>query len=327
MWVWLAEAGFSAYTAHDVAGSGKKQEPGWCFSRYGQSETLLEDGRRVFIGGEHEDFYDPDFFIYNDVVVFEEDRVTEIFGYPTADFPPTDFHSATLVNDRIVIIGRLGYSEDRADDITPVFVLSLDDYSMSEMKTSGQQPAWMHKHSATLDEAGEAIICEGGVTTHAATGQVIENIGNWRLCLNSGEWSLVGEKSWSRWLLMRSDETPNELWELGQVSWATKSKIVDKYAREIQEKFAERGHVANVKLYDERYEPNVEVFNIEEDEDDFRSHVVQFGNSRIRFDEQYDSVLVTFERDEGAEAEGSLISHYTKVFGELEGVPYKAVKL
>lgn len=43
--------------------------PVFCFNRFGRTETLLPDGRVVFIGGEHEDFYDPDFFIYNDVVV------------------------------------------------------------------------------------------------------------------------------------------------------------------------------------------------------------------------------------------------------------------
>ena len=43
--------------------------PVWCFSRFGTSLTELPDGRFVQIGGEHEDFYDPDFCIYNDVTV------------------------------------------------------------------------------------------------------------------------------------------------------------------------------------------------------------------------------------------------------------------
>lgn len=44
-------------------------EPIFCFYRFGRTETKLPDGRIVYIGGEHEDFYDPDFNIYNDVVV------------------------------------------------------------------------------------------------------------------------------------------------------------------------------------------------------------------------------------------------------------------
>lgn len=41
----------------------------FCFHRFGRTVTELPDGRIVLIGGEHEDFYDNDFFIYNDVVV------------------------------------------------------------------------------------------------------------------------------------------------------------------------------------------------------------------------------------------------------------------
>jgi hypothetical protein len=44
-------------------------EPGFTFYRVGRTETKLPDGRIVYIGGEHEDYPFPDFFIYNDVVV------------------------------------------------------------------------------------------------------------------------------------------------------------------------------------------------------------------------------------------------------------------
>lgn len=39
--------------------------PGWCFNRFGATRPKLPDGRTVCIGGEHEDSYDPDFYIYN----------------------------------------------------------------------------------------------------------------------------------------------------------------------------------------------------------------------------------------------------------------------
>ncbi|KAK4149685.1 hypothetical protein C8A00DRAFT_18659 [Chaetomidium leptoderma] len=45
------------------------EEPGFTFYRFGRTETMLPDGRLVYIGGEHEDYCYPDFFIYNDVVV------------------------------------------------------------------------------------------------------------------------------------------------------------------------------------------------------------------------------------------------------------------
>ncbi|KAK4234102.1 hypothetical protein C8A03DRAFT_38144 [Achaetomium macrosporum] len=45
------------------------REPVFCFQRFGSTETRLPDGRIVYVAGEHEDGYDPDFYIYNDVVV------------------------------------------------------------------------------------------------------------------------------------------------------------------------------------------------------------------------------------------------------------------
>ncbi|KAL2128968.1 hypothetical protein VTI74DRAFT_8407 [Chaetomium olivicolor] len=43
--------------------------PVFCFSLFGRTETRLPDGRIVYIGGEHEEFYDHDFCIYSEVVV------------------------------------------------------------------------------------------------------------------------------------------------------------------------------------------------------------------------------------------------------------------
>src|SRR5256885_12843446 len=91
IWEWLIRSGFDAYSATErfngpsALGAG----PGWCFNRFGQSSTQLSDGRTVLIAGEHEDHYDPDFYIYNDVVILHPDRRMDIFGYPRKAFRPT----------------------------------------------------------------------------------------------------------------------------------------------------------------------------------------------------------------------------------------------
>ena len=102
VWEWLVRSKLSAYQATQrLRGpSALKAGPGWCFDRFGQSSTKLPDGRVVLIAGEHEDAYDPDFYIYNDVVVQHPDGSLDIYGYPRDEFPPTDFHSATLVSNR-----------------------------------------------------------------------------------------------------------------------------------------------------------------------------------------------------------------------------------
>ena len=109
----------NAWSAGQHYADVKVRSPVWCAQRFGQSITFLEDGRVVQVGGEHEDSYDPDFCIYNDVFVHEGEAI-RIHGYPEDVFPPTDFHTATLLGREIVLIGSLGYVGTRKLGVTPV---------------------------------------------------------------------------------------------------------------------------------------------------------------------------------------------------------------
>jgi len=115
-WKDMIRRGCNAYVARqhfDDSDPFTKAGAVWCFDRFGASLTQLEDGRFVQIGGEHEDYYDPDFFIYNDVVIHDGKGDFQIYGYPKDVFPPTDFHTSTLVGNEIYIIGCLGYPDQR----------------------------------------------------------------------------------------------------------------------------------------------------------------------------------------------------------------------
>jgi hypothetical protein len=138
-------------------------EPVWSYNRYGQSITELPDGRIIEIGGEHEDFYDSDFYIYNDVVVYDGQGNFQIFGYPKAVFPPTDFHTATLVEDYIYIIGRLGYYQTRAYHQTPVYRLDCRSYQIEPLITAGNNPGWIYEHRAEYQESGVIVISGGSI--------------------------------------------------------------------------------------------------------------------------------------------------------------------
>ena len=146
----VAQARAEPHPAQRAAGNGQKSSPGWCICRFGQSETHLPDGTVIYIGGEYEDFYDPDHYIYNDVVVLRPDGSIEIYGYPTSIFPPTDFHSATLCDDEIIIIGGLGGSGKRDDNDTLVFRLQLNDFAIHRVPTQGDAPRWLYGHKADL---------------------------------------------------------------------------------------------------------------------------------------------------------------------------------
>ncbi len=155
--------------------------PIWTFDRMGASRTELPDGRTIFVGGEHEDFYDQDFRIYNDVVVFRSGEI-EIYGYPKDIFQPTDFHTATVIGDVILIIGCVGYPADRRSGETPVYGLNQNGYRISAMQTFGEMPGWISSHEAHAGPEGRITVSGGSV--------FVEQGGEWRFRRNFDEYEL-----------------------------------------------------------------------------------------------------------------------------------------
>jgi hypothetical protein len=221
LWHWLVRTRHSAYSANKAFQGPSPFEAGpmWCFDRFGKSETTLPDGRVIHIGGEHEDYYDPDFFIYNDVTVVGPDGLIEIRGYAREAFPPTDFHSATLAGNAIFIIGRLGYSEQRVPGRTPVFRLALDSMAITPVETSGEAPGWLQRHSAELADDGRAIIVRGGELWLGDKRTLQEKIDSWSLDVASGCWTRLSTLDWQRWTMVRIDRKRNRLWDVRQELW------------------------------------------------------------------------------------------------------------
>ncbi len=180
---WHATQAFSKYM-------NKPEKPVWTADRFGQSITFLSDGRIVLIGGEHEDYYDPDFFIYNDVFVLDRKNNITIYGYPKEIFPPTDFHTATLVGNDIYLIGSLGYMDTRQYNKTPVFRLSLNDFHIEALKTTGDNPGRIYKHQASLDSKNKIVISGGNLMIIKDNEeQVVSNSKKYLLDLKSLKWS------------------------------------------------------------------------------------------------------------------------------------------
>jgi ankyrin repeat protein len=170
-WEAMIRCGASAYEARITFedSGGNAARPIWCAQRFGQTLTLLSDGRAIQIGGEHEDFYDPDFCIYNDVFVHEHDGSIAIYGYPDSVFEPTDFHTATLVGNSIYLIGCLGYQEARRYGETPVYKLNVDSLRIDRLSPRGEQPGWIYKHRALVVSSHEIRIWGGLIATESST--------------------------------------------------------------------------------------------------------------------------------------------------------------
>ncbi|MEA5624633.1 ankyrin repeat domain-containing protein [Nostoc sp. UHCC 0251] len=161
-WQVMIYEGCSAYSAQNTfKDTENRQDKVWCYDRFGRTITQLPDGRIVEIAGEHEDYYDSNFCIYNDVVVYQGDGKFQIYGYPKDVFPPTDFHSATLFGEYIYIIGSLGYSDTRIYNETPVYRLNIYTFEIEKVETTGEKPGWISRHKAYYKEPAKIYITGG----------------------------------------------------------------------------------------------------------------------------------------------------------------------
>lgn len=191
----MIRSGANAWQARQEFGDQDLTRPVWCYQRFGHTLTRLPDGRYVGIGGEHEDYYDPDFCIYNDVVIHDGHGGSVLYRYPGAAFPPTDYHTATWVDDAIVIIGCLGYPEQRVSGHTPVHRLDLRTMSMERLEAHGPGPGWISRHRADLDSASGGIVIHGGdvweVSSDGPPG-IKPNPERFRLNLERVQWERLG---------------------------------------------------------------------------------------------------------------------------------------
>lgn len=293
-------SGISAYQAASICGepSPLNAGPGWCFDRFGQSSTLLPDNRTVLIGGEHEDFYDPDFYIYNDVVVRHPDGLIDIFGYPREFFPPTDFHTATLVGDRIIIIGNLSYPDQRKSGITQVLVLELKTFSVNKIQTSGISPGWLHKHQAKLTTSGLSIEIRGGIVdTGCKDSTLLENIDDWRLNLADWRWERLTDRKWPRLEIVRSDFKPNHLWEIKEALWGKTVGCHTNLEASLN-RLATYGLNPNLEVAVQLYHPEFpheDVLKNVDTEDEYDVFRIKINGVVVRYVESMHSVQLTAE--------------------------------
>ncbi len=209
-WEWMVREGCGPYQVRKMLGVEEPKRgdgPDWCFQRMGATSTELPDGTVIRVGGEHEDWYDPDFCIYNDVVILGPTETIEIYGYPNDVFPPTDFHTATLIGDRILLIGNLGYPTDRVPGFTPVYSLDLATYQIERFETWGEPPGWIHKHEAGFDPDRATITVRGGETTvvREEKQHFRENVEEYRLHLDEGRWERITHRGWRQFAIARED--------------------------------------------------------------------------------------------------------------------------
>lgn len=297
VWTWIIENNLGAYHANlafdgpDPALAG----PCWNWDRYGQTETKLPNGGTIYIGGEHEDSYDPDFYIYNDVVVRRNDGRIEIFGYAEGAFPPTDFHTANLVGRRIIVIGNLSYPELRAAK-AQIFELNLESMRFDAIETSGDHPPWIHKHRSEIIENTAALLITGGEFDIANSPDFVENIDEWRLDLNSYRWERLTLRNWPRFAFSRSDREDNHLYWLRNLLSAQRSRRPRSWDYR-DARINELGPNPRLDILETLYQPHLTHHAAPEDENGYAVFKIVVDGVVVRYKERSHTVYLTVEGD------------------------------
>lgn len=329
VWAWLIRSKVNAFRANELLAGPSPFEagPGWCFDRLGQSSTKLPDGREVLIAGEHEDSYDPDFFIYNDVVIKHSDGRIEIHGYPEDEFPPTDFHSATLVGEEIIIIGNLGNPEQRRPGFTPVFILELDSLSMRSAETTGTPPGWIHSHEAVLSGDAQSIFIRNGKLQRGEEDSLVENIDDWRLHLGDWRWEKVTSRNWKRWELGREDEDINSLWEYEQAAWSKMYPEMDEPDGNLAQIMEEMemptleeklGGPPDLDLFARLFQPPIEFEALPDLEGEYGVKRIRIDGVIVRYVQDSFSIQMTVEGELRQTTLDLLIGDLLEKFSQLE---------
>ncbi len=333
LWAWLAA--HPDINAYQVAWHFDARRMGpatWTNARFGQSCTPLPDGRVVRIAGEHEDYYDPDFFIYNDVQITAPDGATTIFGYAPEAFPPTDFHSATLVGDDVFVIGNLGYQTDRRHGTTPVFRLDTRTFAFAPLVAAGEAPGWLHSHRASSD--GERIFIAGGLreVTFGARVVLVDNGDDYCLDLGARRWTRTTDRQWREWELVREDGTRGMLWHVGQLAYYRGLAADDAWAQDGRERTAAHlGFEPDLAAWEARFTPPLpaELLPQPSSDDDpgaWRFHRRMVDGVTVRYVDD-DPVRVIVEGPLAASTVAILLDDLAAKLSRVEHTRYRAVPL
>lgn len=288
LWMWLVRSRLDAFNANErfKGPSPFDAGPMWCFHRYGTSRTTLPDGQVIHVAGEHEDYYDPDFHIYNDVILEHPDGTIKILGYPKEEFPPTDFHSATLAGDRLILIGNLGYPDDRRPGATPVLEIELHGFKARTVQTQGDGPGWISRHTAAYVQDTGQIMVQGGEIFTGADEPMLANVNEWALDVSTWTWTCRTRRDWLQLWFMREDRRRNHLWDLRHLAWYESVRWNKEELDAWRAKLAsDLGFQPDTRGLDTLCKPWQEAEALPENEGEHGIHEVRIHGVLVRFDE------------------------------------------
>jgi hypothetical protein len=218
----------------------------------------------------------------------------EIFGYAQEAFPPTDFHTASLIAHPIIVMGKLSNPPNRKER-AQVLLLDTGSYVFDRVDTNGAGPPWLYKHTAELVDEGDAILISGGLIDDPNLPSVVENIDDWRLDTHTWRWDRLTDRAWPRFAFIRADARPNHLYWLRDLLWSRERPKRDHASDYRTERLSDLGPTPRLDLLEVLFVPGVAHMKLPEMEDEYRVHRVSVDGIIVRYVESDYDIRLTVE--------------------------------
>ncbi len=299
VWTWLArESEIPAFmAAWHFTGVDDSEHPGWTNRRYGQSTTELPDGRDVAIAGAHESGLDRHGYVYNDVIITAGDGSIEIYGYPRAVFPPTAFHSATLIDDQLYLIGNLGHGEP-SHAHAQVLRLDLRTLAVEQLVSLGTSPGRIGHHTASSSGDGAWITVTGGRCALPGWRQR-DNADDYVLDLSTLEWARTTDRQWTQYAIECEGGVARRH-DIAMLAHLLERGDGERWQRQAASYRARLGYEPDLAAWRTRFQPPLAHqalprANDDDDDDAWRTHRIAIDGIIVRYVDRPRSIEVVIE--------------------------------
>lgn len=274
----------------------------WCFNRMGQSCTTLADGTEIYIAGEHEDYYDPDFRIYNDVVIIYPDQTIKLLQYPHQDFPPTDFHTASLDAEQqhIILVGSMGHPERRDLQTTQVAIFNLLTTQIKLIKTTGHAPSWLNQHEVIWIDNDVLEVSAGHVLLTVPEVDYplfIRNLYRWQLNTINWQWHKPEQSEYQHWYLCRQDQGNLCLFDMSCLI-RDHQHHKEAISQAEQHLISKLGFLPSIEVYQALYQPDYPHQSGHVDPDkkvEYNEYYIQVAGVQILYIEEFNHIQMIAE--------------------------------
>jgi hypothetical protein len=208
------------------------------------------------------------------------------------------------VDGKIILIGNLGYPENRKTGETQILVIDPKTWDIKQQPSTGESPGWIHSHQATVDN-GFITVTRGKVWTAHDT-QLIENFDDWRLSLTDWTWERLTHRTVTVFEIARKDGEmiglhEISMWliqeEIGHLPAYDMSHIDDDKLKVMLEKSMKGTEPEDLEAFKRLYKPDgIDFKPLPEPEDSLEIRIEVEG-VLVRYNDSMDYIGLTIEGD------------------------------